>query len=779
MAMVLKYRGDIYSLRGNKWSVEILQESDSTLAVGELTFAGDKPLIIEYKKKEKYEVICSSTATLTILSPGDRTFLDLYSIKAGQIRLDVYRNGLLYWSGCLDPEFYSEPYSREKNYEVSLIFSDFGILNRNNYDLNGLNSLRTIVERALECSKININSINERYISTKFENGDALTLAGLSVQSENFVDEDGKYSSYADVLDGILQPLGLRLIQLGGVVYIYDLNGIITKKVSTSTVQWDGDDSSLGTDVVYNNICLTFSPYSDAETIKGELVYEDVYGPEWTNIGSGVKYYNGAVPEGLEAPYCYSYYCDYDESHRVDGWDYNLIDFTLFQSFNSEKCKGLAEIGSSFSYFKIQPMLGGTEKEGVIAGFYTGGHGPLSSGFPSRIGILNHLQKTVLKTNKAYLPKLSDNDRKLHYLRINLPLLYDVRYNPFQDASDANEGGNSDNFKSYAQFAFVPVSIVLYDENGNALYHYDNRTLVYRGCCANSVKYTAEDSYYNNWGWKSGGASWGDAWLSYYDAQDLIEGTGLNGWANNRQCFGKPWTDGSKAVNKRKYSYEDVYGNSQDFVIFDSFKKIPDGQFIPYPPCGGYIEVSIYNGIWVFDDTERFTTDETAGKFSSQGLYDKIRWQLYGIPSVTVVKSTLTLDDSEVEDVEYSGVVNVDAKEEPSIDRIWGTINGVSPTARGIYMKSSDGLQIQKMMRADRIDHPEQLLIGTLYSQYAERHSVLSGHIVLSNRTLTLYRDNAQLSNTKFIMVSEEQDIKGDTSDVVLIELSQDEYQNQ
>ena len=124
---------------------------------------------------------------------------------------------------------------------------------------------------------------------------------------------------------------------------------------------------------MYNNIKITFSPYSTADVIDGELDYEDVFGPEWTNLtsdSSGVKYNNGIVPTGMSVPTCYSYYIDYDESHRHGyDWDYALIDYTLFQSWNKDKCKGVAEIGSGNSFFKIQPMLGGNETEGVGGGF--------------------------------------------------------------------------------------------------------------------------------------------------------------------------------------------------------------------------------------------------------------------------------------------------------------------------------------------------------------------------------------------------------------------------
>lgn len=783
MGMMVRYTGAFYSRKGVVWRCRILQESDVAFPVRNLEFPDDEPLMIEYNETAKENVICGSTATLTIVSPGDRTYLDLYSIKVGQIRLDVYRNNVLFWSGCLDPEFYEEPYDSTSDYEVSLTFSDFGILDRMPYDGSGRKTLKALLDNALDKSRLNYTSINESLISTQFADGTQLALSSLMIASENFYDEDGEASSFKDVIEGIFQPLGLRMIQRAGKVYVYDINGLYTSKNPSSEIDWQGEDSSLGTDSVYNNIKITFSPYSTADVLDGELDYEDVFGPEWTNLtsdSSGVKYNNGIVPTGMSVPTCYSYYIDYDESHRHGyDWDYALIDYTLFQSWNRDKCKGVAEIGSDNSFFKIQPMLGGNETEGVVGGFYTGGHGSLASGFPTRKGLhpSSHPKTLAMKMARVYLPEMGSADAANNYLRIQQELLFDPRYNPFSDSGDGNESGNHDFVKNNAAFAFVPVAIVVYDEAGTALCHYSNEWLTKNGQPGNGFVSTAEDKYLSKWGWKSGEAEWGEAWLAYYDPDDVLQGTGVMGWQCNHQSVGKPWTDGSKKVKNRKYHYADKYtGDTKDFWMFDSFKKLPDGQFIPYPPKGGYLEIRIYNGVWAFDDVDRFSV-EADGYFKDKGGYDKIRWQLYKLPKVSVVKRTLTLDEDTMDDVEYSGVLNADAKEDLELDTICGTADVVCPTAKGIYMSSETGEQIQKLMRAGRTDHPEHLLIGTLYSQYADRRTTLSGEVSIDPKGLSSYVDAAQGQDVKFIMSGEEINVKEDVSDATFIEMRPDEYE--
>ncbi len=59
----------------------------------------EEPLEIEWTETDKLEPVLSSNATLQLYSDGDRQFIDLYTIEAGSVRMDVYRNGELYWSG--------------------------------------------------------------------------------------------------------------------------------------------------------------------------------------------------------------------------------------------------------------------------------------------------------------------------------------------------------------------------------------------------------------------------------------------------------------------------------------------------------------------------------------------------------------------------------------------------------------------------------------------------------------------------------------------------------
>ena len=266
----LRYSGEFLSRTEVVWKVNILQEAEEDFErVGVLDFDVE-PLNIEWKREDKENVICGSSATLQIISPSDRTYEDLYTIEVGRIRMDVYRNNALYWSGALDPEFYEEPYESEKGYTVPLTFSDFGILDRLKYCWTGILPIRTIITNALLQSTINYGGLDETLISTKLSaSGSAMSLQDLSVRSDNFYDEDGEASTLKETIEGILQPLGLRMVQRKGKVYVYDLNGLYTLAQSASVV-WDGNRSTMGVDKVANNVKITWNTYAQSGNLAAE-----------------------------------------------------------------------------------------------------------------------------------------------------------------------------------------------------------------------------------------------------------------------------------------------------------------------------------------------------------------------------------------------------------------------------------------------------------------------------------------------------------------------------
>ena len=731
MALGIRYSGSFLSQRGVTWRVDILQEGYGGTQPGELIFPADTPLEISWGATDKLTPVQCSSATLKIISDTDRRFIDLYTVEVGAVRMDVYRNDALYWSGTLDTELYEEPYSTADGYDVSLTFSDFACLERLDWSGSGLITVRALVDLCLTKSGINYRSLDASYISTEV-NYSKMTLQEVYVLQENFFDEDGEARSAKEVLEETLRPFALRIIQKAGKVWVYDLNGLHSK--NASQVVWDSTDSVLSADKIFNNVKVTFSPYADAEMMKGTVETE----PSQTNQ-NGTKIYQNyhksgysQIPDSLEG-----FTLHYDKTHQSN------------MELNPDQGKVM--------FFQICSIYSGQDETGVIA-TYKHGHDavaeedgasskvrhqlltPKDCGTISKGNVSSSLLFTCPKAFLGYVSYL----RTDYKLRINLNLLFDVRYNPFEQEGDYNDNakwynglfnwsshdGPYQNMQDWCNFGYVPIKLSLVDATGNALYHYENRAIL------------DSDGYDHSKGkWVAGAASWGQAYLCYYDFDDRKSKTGFGGWKSNKQMIGY-YRDG----------------------LPDKWKTIDDGEYVELPPVGGYLLLEIGSGIHQFDY-----------KREVKDIYKFVRWIAYKEPTITLCKKNYK--EAETEDIEDTAWLNRAAKEELSIDTIVGTItsrHGV-PNAKGqIFNSNHEAFDGDDFRRAGIKDRLERLLIGTVYSQYASRHDTLSGTVVLLD-SFGIYGD----ANTpgKFILLSESQNCIEDTSEINMAEFSEDNYE--
>lgn len=775
MELFLRYCGEFLDVKGKRWRVEIHQAAAGPFGeVGELTMEADEPLLIEWEERSKEEAVCGSTARLRVESPGDRTYEDLYTVEPGRIRADVYYEGRLYWCGTLDPEFYEEPYERASNYPVELTFSDFGILDRLKFELSGRLSLWQIISNGLERSGIMAagTGVESGLTSTFFadEPGVRASIEALSIRSENFYDEDGEALTMLEAIEGVLQPLGLRMVQRSGCVWIYDLNALYERGAQECReICWSGESQRMGVDRVYNNVRITFSPYADSGLIGEEFKYMGEVDRSLINLLH-------ESPAGK--PEHFSYFPFYGKELDTPlGRDEDLVDFTIF--LTRDWCPGL-KLGDDkrVKFFHIEPLTGGgSEAEGVACLISTG-HKALTSssirrdvikrGMGPKDGFIQGEQAMeIMRTGRVSLPALSEEEAKGFYLRLTLEMLFDARYNPMSSAGDGNEKAADDAFKKYGVWAFVRVDVKLYDEEGNVRAYYQN---------VSPLKGTEGHMKYAAGNWMPGPPPYkGMAWLEYYNEDDPKKGGAVGGWQGNRQCIGRP--DWVRRLNSP------LGRTDGTFVMFESFARMDDGQYLPYPAGGGSVEVTVYGGVlcygWGEDDrsnsltyTPRWDNRISTGL----SLNDSVRWHLYKAPRLEVVRTNATQDEMEMDDVEYSGRLNRDAKDELSLDTICGTVAEPAPTARGIYLRSRDGRQVQRLCRAGVTDHPEMLLIGTLYSQFARRHTRLDGECEIDTAGLGVYAE-ANQPGKLFLMAGERQDVRTGCSDGVFVELSPDEWE--
>ena len=822
--MYKRYEGEFVGTYGTVWRVEIHEDSETAFStVGELSFPYDEPLLIEWEKRAKEEVIQGSSATLKLISPGDRTYVDLYQVKPCAVRLDVYREGALYWRGTLDTELYEEPYESASGYTVSLTFSDFGVLARKKLYGHEVQSLRSILERALEAAGLAGMEIYDGYISSRLAGaarsevaqapaiatGDAMNrvsttslqetaaeaglLDELYVSGDNFYDEDGEAITAEEVVEGVLQPLALRMIQCGGLVYVYDLNGLHAGAEKVM-LEWAGATQTLGTDRVYNNVRVKWSPYvrtgnlleTDCWTAAVDAGLTD-FGPEYI-LDGGRPSADGKCR-----------YTTYHYTTDSDVWgDETDAGFTLWTSRTGKNADLTDE---RVRYFKVVPQNGGTECEGVAVMYTAVGMYGDSSDKSMVLGCMGVMPDELhAGTPKGVLfksrlvpvtngPTGADSQAAAGalpvdvslYVKVTAELLLDARSNPFETAGEWMEGARERTYQEqwnrYGNFVYVPVCVKWKDAGGK-VWCWDNRQEVQTKAPAKlkSLGSTlGEWKEYTESGGKPG--VWG--YLAYYSGSDRENTAGVaNGWAKNRPGI-----------------------NPHSGQVTTQLSKC-EGAYVPCPAGGGELWVEVLCGGWTaadqgcdFDKTYHSTDCGFWDEYESAGRW-KIRHVWMKLPEVEMVRARAFDEELDDSDITYSAELEPEAEEPLEMETICGSAAGGVPGARGVYL-TADGAQVTEITRGGYTGQIEELLIGTLYSQYARRHTTLSGDCVIAGG-LCVYFDrcmtdarlvpetngptgaNQQVMPAygykAFVMSSSAEDVRAGTTEIEVTEFTLDEY---
>lgn len=695
----LRYYSEFNDNIGHSYRIEILEEADSAFSPQEITLSADNPVTIEWHTIEKTDNIMSSACTLNLNSDSDRQFIDLYKIEIGAVRLDVYRDGELYWSGTLDTELYEEPYSYQKNYDVQITFSDFAILERKEFALTGIISVEGIINYCLNKTDINYTEL-VKFLSTRSSNvSSANLLSNDRIASSNFYDEEGEPMKLLEVLEGILKPYDLHIKQKGGKIYIWDWHSMYSN-VPSEQIAWDGDDAVLGVDKVYNKVIVNFSPYQIKEVLAPK-----------------VKGYVADVQS---------------KTVLVETIPLNYQPLAGFKIDYGTTGRGLSIAHPSAKFYRIEAINSGEDSCGVAWRIVIGGY----NGYGTKVWdyFLNNaaVNSADVSSNKELFSVTTTpffatrGSGKTYMLKLSLDLMFDPRINPFEQADDNNEKGNYEGLQDRGNFAYVPI-ILNYRATNGIVYHWSNRSVAFGG-------------KYGMGAWAEGEGQWGNAYLAYYDESERKDKSGLTGFVTNKRCIGAYLGELPK-----------------------TFTTNNEGEWIAAPPyaLGGTLELKVGTGVMIW---ENITNNPR------EGVYRDCKWVLYKDPKIEVIDKYGKSPDAE--DIEIKAWLNKEAKEELSIDTIVGTTVGEMLCARGIIFR----VGVDALTNYSRGGHTgtlEQLLIGTLYSQYATRHTKLSGTTLIPS-TFATYTDRA--TNEKFALMGEMENLIDGSAEVELCELSPDEY---
>lgn len=725
MEKQLRYQGEFFSVAGVLWRVEIWQDAEAPYpAVGELRFPSDSPLVFEWTETDKLEPVQGSAATLQIVSKVDRQYKDLYTVEAGSIRLDVYRNDTLYWSGTLDTEIYEEPYSFENEYEVKLTFSDFALLDRMNFSTRGTRSISSLIESLIDETKINHKGY-VRHISTTCNAVSGEMLDSVGISCENFYDEEGVPLTMREVLEEILRPFSLRIVQRSGHLFIYDLNAIQTV-FKPELIRWERDDAVLGVDKVYKNVTLTFSPYPPKK----------LYSPTLTEK---------LLDEGAERYYVPK---DTNKSPFVD----NNIGF-MIDLKKTAGIKGEFEINTFYALlFRIIPVFSGSEAFGIASRVRNVHKSPLMMGTETPIdsGGSNYGARWIFKVKRTLsLPEthvgfnfpsfgeVQDGKSSLTniMLRLKVEAMIDARCNPFEEATETNGKRQYERLLDIKEYN-VTYELKIIDTDGNVKMHYENR--VYD-------RESDEVGYFSHF--KEINGKWVDGDVGY----DKPEKTSLRYYDSGYTGWRGGWQ-----MNRVGYLRSYIPRSSSG-----------DGDLIPIPPgCQGCtLELTVISRF------ARVVDPHKIGRLTNDS-HETPRWVMFKIPELTLVNQYGKEIDGN--DIEYKTWLNSSAKEEKKIETIVGTPRTSSNFGMGMLMDVSSRTTLWTFTRAGVTASLEKLLIGTWYSNYSKRMNMLSGTARLLDGFGT-YKDVNE-SGT-YLMVGDVQDVREDESYVKLAEIAPDNFE--
>lgn len=265
------------------------------------------PITLEYQAVKKLDPIRSSQATIGLISKSNFQFSALHTDNMQDYMVKFYRAGKLYWIGWLDAELYNEQLSAVPPYPVEFSAADFNIWERLKYrnaSDNKYTDIAPMVTHLKRCFDSLGLSFDKLYIGcSTVPNGAAMSagetpLHVLHMMSQNYYDEDGEPMTCREVVESILQPFGLMMVQKNACVYIYDYNtvrgGLAMKRYNFSTFAYEAaetvkfdlgnlveigflsTDGEYGFEEMVNNVTITSSLYAEKSIVTGEVTEKNL-----------------------------------------------------------------------------------------------------------------------------------------------------------------------------------------------------------------------------------------------------------------------------------------------------------------------------------------------------------------------------------------------------------------------------------------------------------------------------------------------------------------------
>lgn len=645
----LRYEGSFLSHSDVSWTVQIFQVAEEAFPeVGELRFDAEEPLVVEWEDVKKQGTVQGSTLTLQLDAPSDREYVHLYTISPRGVQVRVFREKVLWWVGVMDSELYEEPYERENHYTVTLTFSDFAIADRLLLDQTGTVTLYELLSSlfrrgalytkegdAMQTEAEFLKRLDTSLISTTLpeEEEAKLTPQRVAVSVSSFKEDEEEPETLRGALEKVMQPLGLRLVQKAGKLWLYDLHGLYLFG-QRRPVTWNGAEQTLSVDSVIPAVSIKFKP-EDEDAISPDVATPLLYkGGCYGSPGNKNSYVfnsNQRAENDWHAELeIYNGHNYYNTPPANFGLAYVLL-------LDSSMGSGPAYIHPRAAYARIVQCFSGDRKDFIlwrtqpdlfpVVGLnaaddmryvnrvwdtiVNGRKDYLrldsdAAAVPAANFFANNADRSLLgtenvllRTEPVYLPKIDETTTTARYpkfdsvnqdgtwkfsmftgkvftygLRLSIPLLVSPRYNLFGGDEDWNDKGNAKLLTDNLRAIFLPVRVRLRNSNNIVIYHWDNYMM--EGA-DKEVAIDTNKPLDMTAQWMSGDYKDGEwALLTYAEYEnDANRPTGV------------------------KFSSSAQTNKGQVYAAADYLNKYKryDGEILPYPPEAGFLEIEVGAGL--------------------------------------------------------------------------------------------------------------------------------------------------------------------------------------
>jgi len=299
---------------------------EDNVAFNQLVNAGPSPIRILRPKKDIFDPVKGSGATMQFLSPSDKYFIGLMNASPKQYRLKFTFASTLSWFGYLNNSPYREPYDETTGYYVELTANNgFALLDRIKF-LDGSGDPYEGVATQWDVIKVVLGHWGLMDLVTNVFVGISTTSSEVTIGSSetifhntyvnygNYYDEDGEPMTSRQVLEAILRPYGAIITMIGSIILITDINSLaddISYKsytnafvysatgtlpasfiVDINTAGYYRGGATLNGIASKNRQVVAYSPYandSPEESIQNveDMTFSSGTAPSFAGIGSG------------------------------------------------------------------------------------------------------------------------------------------------------------------------------------------------------------------------------------------------------------------------------------------------------------------------------------------------------------------------------------------------------------------------------------------------------------------------------------------------------------